>query len=77
MPLCRWFLFAAGLVVCLTGLLPAPGPSLAADTAKPTSASLTPFWPQWRGPARDDISPDQGLLKDWNQKAPKLLWTAE
>lgn len=34
-------------------------------------------WPQWRGPNRDGISPDTGLLKDWEAKPPKLLWTAE
>ena len=49
----------------------------AADTERLATASLSPSWPQWRGPNRDDISPDRGLLKDWNQKAPKLMWTAE
>jgi outer membrane protein assembly factor BamB len=34
-------------------------------------------WPQWRGPNRDGISPDTGLLQDWEHKPPKLLWTAE
>ncbi|MBC7854986.1 MAG: PQQ-like beta-propeller repeat protein, partial [Pirellulaceae bacterium] len=36
-----------------------------------------PSWPQWRGPNRDEISPDRGLLKDWNEKAPQHVWTAE
>ena len=22
-------------------------------------------WPQWRGPNRDNISPEKGLLKEW------------
>src|SRR5262245_36385608 len=34
-------------------------------------------WPQWRGPNRDGISPDMGLLQDWDRQLPKLLWTAE
>jgi outer membrane protein assembly factor BamB len=34
-------------------------------------------WPQWRGPARDGISVDTGLIKDWNAKPPKLLWTSD
>lgn len=34
-------------------------------------------WPQWRGPERTGLSTDVGLLKDWNAKPPKLLWTAE
>lgn len=31
-------------------------------------------WPQWRGPNRDGISQEKGLLKDWPQEGPKLLW---
>ena len=33
-------------------------------------------WEQWRGPGRAGLSPDVGLLKDWNARQPKLLWTA-
>ncbi len=32
-------------------------------------------WPQWRGPDRTDISRETGLLKDWSQEGPPLLWT--
>lgn len=31
-------------------------------------------WPQWRGPARDGISKESGLLKQWPAGGPKLLW---
>lgn len=31
-------------------------------------------WPQWRGPHRDGISQEKGLLKEWPQDGPKLLW---
>jgi outer membrane protein assembly factor BamB len=31
-------------------------------------------WPQWRGPQRDGISRETGLLKDWPAAGPKLLW---
>jgi outer membrane protein assembly factor BamB len=31
-------------------------------------------WPQWRGPARDGISTETGLLKQWPEGGPKLLW---
>ncbi|NBO92548.1 MAG: polyvinylalcohol dehydrogenase [Planctomycetia bacterium] len=31
-------------------------------------------WPQWRGPARDGISAETGLLKKWPEGGPKLLW---
>jgi outer membrane protein assembly factor BamB len=31
-------------------------------------------WPGWRGPNRDGKSPDKGLLKEWPQQGPPLLW---
>jgi len=31
-------------------------------------------WPQWRGPKRDAISSETGLLKEWPKAGPKLLW---
>jgi outer membrane protein assembly factor BamB len=33
-------------------------------------------WPQWRGPNRDGISRETGLLKKWPEAGPKLLWEA-
>jgi len=34
-------------------------------------------WPAWRGPNRDAISTEKGLLKTWPEGGPKLLWTFE
>lgn len=31
-------------------------------------------WAQWRGPRRDGISAEAGLLQDWPAEGPKLLW---
>jgi outer membrane protein assembly factor BamB len=31
-------------------------------------------WPQWRGPNRDGVSQEQGLLKEWPKDGPKLVW---
>jgi outer membrane protein assembly factor BamB len=31
-------------------------------------------WPQWRGPQRNGISRETGLLKEWPKEGPKLLW---
>ena len=31
-------------------------------------------WPQWRGPNRDGISKDTGLLKQWPENGPPLVW---
>ena len=33
-------------------------------------------WPQWRGPNRDGLSAETGLLKAWPKSGPKLLWKA-
>jgi outer membrane protein assembly factor BamB len=35
------------------------------------------WWPQWRGPNRDAVSTDTGLLDDWEKTPPKLLWMAD
>jgi outer membrane protein assembly factor BamB len=34
-------------------------------------------WPQWRGPKRDGVSVETGLLKDWPQNGPPLAWRAQ
>jgi len=34
-------------------------------------------WYQWRGPNRDSICPETGLLKTWPAGGPKLLWKLE
>jgi outer membrane protein assembly factor BamB len=31
-------------------------------------------WPQWRGPNHDGISTETGMLKDWPEGGPKLVW---
>ena len=33
-------------------------------------------WPAWRGPNRDGICQEKGLLKEWPKEGPKLLWKA-
>src|ERR1051325_10895115 len=33
-------------------------------------------WPQWRGPNRDGISKETGLLKQWPTDGPPLVWKA-
>lgn len=34
-------------------------------------------WPQMRGSERNNVSPEAGLLKEWPEKGPPLLWKAE
>jgi outer membrane protein assembly factor BamB len=31
-------------------------------------------WPQWRGPNRDDVGKETGLLKHWPEGGPKQAW---
>ena len=51
-------------VLLLTVLLASPGPASAAD------------WPGWRGPNRDGVSPEKGLLPQWGPQGPPLAWKA-
>jgi outer membrane protein assembly factor BamB len=49
-------------------------------TSLPVLLAQTLFghdWPQWRGPARNGLSQETGLLKEWPKEGPKLLWTAK
>src|SRR5687767_7778097 len=47
-----------------------------------TSFSVSTFaanfdWPQWRGPNRDDVSKETGLLKSWPEGGPQKVWSYE
>ncbi|MEO1997950.1 MAG: PQQ-binding-like beta-propeller repeat protein, partial [Planctomycetaceae bacterium] len=33
-------------------------------------------WPQWRGPARDAVSVETGLMTDWAETGPETVWHA-
>ncbi len=71
-----------GRLICpilLVGMLPAFGAF--ADEPEPTNvsfdgliASPQPGWPQWRGVRRDGISDETGLLDQWPDTGPPLLW---
>ena len=50
---------------------------LIAVCALPFSAHAESQWNQWRGPNRDGISNERGLLKSWPKEGPKLLWQVE
>lgn len=34
-------------------------------------------WPQWRGPNRDGINSEMGLLKEWPEGGPVVLWQVD
>jgi outer membrane protein assembly factor BamB len=52
------------LLATVFSLLAGIGPAASSD------------WPQWRGPKRDDICTETGLLRDWPAGGPPLLWEA-
>lgn len=41
------------------------------------SCVLANDWPQWRGPNRDGVSQETGLLQEWPEGGPKLLWQVQ
>lgn len=40
-----------------------------------SSVGMADDWPQYRGPRRDDVSLETGLLKTWPASGPPLAWT--
>ena len=70
LPLTRYSLLAA---VILTS-----GHTLTADeeaAAVRLVRSSSPDWPQWRGPYRNGVCEEKGLLDEWPDEGPKLDWT--
>jgi outer membrane protein assembly factor BamB len=51
--------------------------TVASMPAEGLISSPEPDWPQWRGPRRDGISDEKGLLSSWPDDGPKLLWKLE
>lgn len=42
-----------------------------------TASLLAANWPQWRGPQRDGISQETGLLSQWPAEGPPLMWRVD
>ena len=40
-----------------------------------TSSVMADDWPQYRGPNRDGVSRETGLMKQWPEEGPPLVWT--
>jgi outer membrane protein assembly factor BamB len=57
--------------ICLTVCALTAGAVAQQQPAKPGD------WPQWRGPNRDNLSPETGLLKEWPESGPLLAWKAK
>src|SRR5690242_9304247 len=60
------FLAGSYLVASGTAGVSSSGSASGADAPIKSGKSSVAEWPQWRGPGRDGISPDTGLLQDWN-----------
>jgi len=54
-----------------------PKATVASMLADGLIASPEPGWPQWRGPRRDGISEEKGLLASWPEGGPQLLWKVD
>lgn len=63
----RWLTLGGFLALVTASCWFAPS-TVGADKAAPTD------WPEFRGPNRDDCSPDTGLLKEWPKDGPPLAW---
>jgi outer membrane protein assembly factor BamB len=65
--------------VCSVPLSHASQAPLAENGNRPDGLIDSPEegWPQWRGPRRDGISNEKGLLSNWPDAGPRLLWKAE
>ena len=50
---------------------------IATTLAAAVSIVTAADWPQWRGPNRDGVSAEKGLLKAWPQQGPPLAWKAQ
>lgn len=69
---CSFFMIG---FVCWGALTAAAALPTAAQESTPSLVgSAAPDWPQWRGPHRDGISAETGLLQSWPEGGPKLLW---
>ena len=66
----------SGLCVTLCLVLAAAGAG-AENNGDGLIASPEPDWPQWRGPRRDGIAQEKGLLPSWPPDGPALLWRLE
>lgn len=55
-------------------------PAFAGNSSEPQFRlvrSAEPGWPQWRGPYRDAVSRETGLLPQWPPEGPSLIWSAD
>src|SRR5436190_594255 len=74
MTICPFLALALALAPRVTDAQDQPS---AAASARADLVTAPGHWPQWRGPFRTNVSSETGLLKEWPEGGPKLLWKAE
>jgi len=74
----RTFVACSVIAVAVCGLAAGAIAAEALPTKSVAGLAVSPEedWPQWRGPRRDGICNETGLLKAWPAAGPKVLWTA-
>ena len=50
--------------------------TLLGPAVPPPNVTDTRDWAQWRGPNRDAVCTETGLLKTWPKEGPPLVWSA-
>jgi outer membrane protein assembly factor BamB len=68
--LAQWVWQTGGLAIAAPALVERSTPS----TNGQLIASPEPGWPQFRGPRRDGICDEKGLMPAWPTGGPKLIW---
>ena len=63
----KWHVCGSGLAVCW----------FAAQLAFAPVSAGADDWPQWRGPNRDGIGQETGLLREWPKDGPKVVWQVD
>lgn len=80
-PLCLPLL-SRSMPALLTAIAAAFYPALSCGAAQPVTPaaeiipSTEPGWPQFRGPRRDGVCDERGLLQSWPEGGPRVLWSA-
>jgi len=71
-----WVLFVVGLAGRHVVLAETTSANVKTDR-EGLIASSEPGWPQWRGPRRDGICDETGLLASWPEGGPRQLWKVD
>ncbi len=69
-----WLAMAFAHCLSSSVCVQAAGGAAASQPQAQLIPSPAPGWPQWRGPRRDGICDEVGLLEQWPAEGPRLVW---